>query len=672
MYAKCTAEAFPKPRGHGTIAASMTLSRAFLGTTMGTALGLGMVGGAMLVVPQVAQANQLAAASVAESRPAVIQKGTVLWRRGASEQELAPQPAVGEELESLKQALGRMQAELQSSQQALAQVKGEQARQQQELTAQTTAALGQVAAMAQQSMQSMERVSLSNSDNWSTTTKQLAQLEGRLQTALTDVRQQQVAAATQTKGYTDLKVSQAQLENQLAAVREARQAATEAEQRLKAYAGEQFASRDAQITRLADATAANQKLTDTKLAAAQTLQGAQLAAVSSQLAASQQLTALQMAELRKLNEETRTLASSEVRNVAAALRIYADAQVQQAMATTSATLVNLAQATDQSIARLSEQTNNRLGVMWQATRQEADRLAEQRANAVAASLAALQQQTEAQRITPAQIRTISEQTMADATPEFRALALRTMQESQDYIRTVARNAVQDKDPGMTEALADAARDVITKDDRVVFAIRKAVADELQDAAGLNTAAGGASGGDATRLGPDHTATSDGEQLDPNRLRIAQLLAPGSNQLAPDAAGNTDLASISPASGPTSTLSASGQQSWSVPGTSLVRARNRADWMDIRKYKVVVHEDNQTLEELVAKVLKHAEPFTGPWQVRWKVSEQNREILREKFSLDAETNFEEFASYLAQYVVNDRGVKLTFSLFDNERIIVVSD
>ncbi|RYG61561.1 MAG: hypothetical protein EON60_03025, partial [Alphaproteobacteria bacterium] len=242
----------------------MTLSRAFLGTSLGTALGLGMVGGAMWVLPQVAQANQLAAASMAESRPAVIQKGTVLWRRGGTELEQSPAPAVGAEIESLKQALTRIQTELQSSQQALAQVKGEQARQQQELTAQTTAALGQVAAMAQQSMQSMERVSLSNSDNWTTTNKQLAQLEGRLQTALTDVRQQQVATATQTKGYTDLKVSQAQLETQLAAVKEARQAATEAEQRIKAYTGEQLANRDAKITRIADATAAGQQLTETR------------------------------------------------------------------------------------------------------------------------------------------------------------------------------------------------------------------------------------------------------------------------------------------------------------------------------------------------------------------------------------------------------------------------
>ena len=39
-----------------------------------------------------------------------------------------------------------------------------------------------------------------------------------------------------------------------------------------------------------------------------------------------------------------------------------------------------------------------------------------------------------------------------------------------------------------------------------------------------------------------------------------------------------------------------------------------------------------------------------------------DILQEKFSLDAETTFEEFVNYLASYMVNERGVKLSFSLF----------
>ena len=56
---------------------------------------------------------------------------------------------------------------------------------------------------------------------------------------------------------------------------------------------------------------------------------------------------------------------------------------------------------------------------------------------------------------------------------MRALALQTLAKSQDYIRTVARTAITDKtDPAMKAALTEAARDVVMKDDKIVFAIRK--------------------------------------------------------------------------------------------------------------------------------------------------------------------------------------------------------
>ncbi|PZP39990.1 MAG: hypothetical protein DI585_02240 [Pseudomonas fluorescens] len=800
----------------------MVLSRALLGTALGTVVGLGLAGCAMesshsQTSPSTAQieySNRMAAASVRPSQnsypgiqvasiepaagtqilsdvgmaPPLVNKGTVLWRRTGDEADLPPTPKVGSELRRLRESIEQMrgttseqisslETKMADTERSISRVSEDQARQERDLRSQTAEAVANVAQLAQDSVRSMERVARNTSDRWFAANQQLDQMEGRLQTALADVQQRQARSDERTQAYTDLRVSQSQLETQLASIREARQAALEAELRAKTFTGQQLASRDKAMSDILAANTVGQKaseaqiqavreITNAKLAAAEKVQGsqfaalsnqlasgqqltlaqlqalqqqtaaqlenlksetatrlaatekvqgsqftalsnqllsgqqltaaqlqtlqqqtaaqlenlksetntrlaanektqtAQLAAVSSQLTANQQLTAMQLAELRKLSEENRTLASSETAAVGAALRQYADAQLQSVATTTSATLANLARATDQSVAELDQRTSQRMGVLWIAAAQQAEKLAEQKANAVAASLSALQQQTASQKIEPAQIRHIAEQAVADAAPEFRALALQTMQDGQDYIRTVARSAVQDKDPGMTTALADAARDVITKDDRVVFAIRKAVSDELQD-----IATGGAASDPSasTRLGPDRDSAGT-ENLDPNRIRIAQLLAPNSNLPAPDAA---QLANLSPATG-NAAMAAGGQQSWSAQGVSLVRARNRADWMDIRQYKVVVHEDDQTLDQLLGKILKHAEPFTGPWQVRWKISEPNKDVVTEKFSLDAEAPFEEFVSYLAQYIVNDRGVKLSFSLFDNERIIVISD
>lgn len=681
---------------------------------------------------QVASLEPQAGAVMTDATESYVRKGTVLWRRMGEDAPVPAQPQVSEEIQRLREAVERMQGQttaqitslqtqLAGNEQTLQQMAAEQARQERDLREQTASAVSNVAKMAEESLRSMRQVTETNSQNWQQSTQQLAQLENRLQSALTEVHTRQAAADQRTQAYTDLKVSKASLESQLAAVREARRAATEAEQRVKSFTEAQVAAvqhvqearvegvkdqldatrqltqtqleanrqlmqaqlaavnevQGARMAAVSSQLAANQQEVQTRLAAADQIQDARFAAVGTQLAANQQLTQMQLAELQKLAQENRALASSETASVAAALRLYADNQLAQAQASTSASLAELAQATRQDVTELDRRTSRRMGVMWSAASRQAEKLAEQKANAVAASLVALQQQTAAQKIEPAQIRAIAEQTVAESTPEFRALALQTLKDGQDYIRSVARSAVQDKDPGMTAALSNAARDVITRDDKVVFAIRKAVAEELQD---LATGGSGAAAGQSTTLGPDHDRSAglgDPIELDPNRLRIAQLLAPEGG-LAPDAArrsGMTDaqLAAISPAAGQ-AVLGASqgGQQTWSAQGTSLLRARNRADWMDIRQYKVVVHQDNQSLEDLIATILKHAEPFTGPWQVRWKISDQNRDLMAEKFSLDAEAPFEEFVSYLAQYIVNDRGVKLSVSLFDNERIIVISD
>jgi len=141
-------------------------------------------------------------------------------------------------------------------------------------------------------------------------------------------------------------------------------------------------------------------------------------------------------------------------------------------------------------------------------------------------------------------------------------------------------------------------------------------------------------------------------LEAARLRLGRLLEPG--------AGPLRVANL-----PT-------QPTPEARALSVQRARTRTDLMNLRDYKVVVHEDGQTLPQILDKIITRAEPFTGPWQVRWKLKPDNQDLLTEKFSLDVETTFGEFASYLAQYLLNDRGVKLSFALFDRERVVLVSD
>ena len=98
----------------------------------------------------------------------------------------------------------------------------------------------------------------------------------------------------------------------------------------------------------------------------------------------------------------------------------------------------------------------------------------------------------------------------------------------------------------------------------------------------------------------------------------------------------------------------------------------ADWIPLEDYRLVLSVDNMTLENIVAEALDQARPYTGPWTVKWKISADNADIIEERFSLNAETTFEEFTRYVADTILNYRGVKLAFKMFRSQRIIVVTD
>ena len=69
---------------------------------------------------------------------------------------------------------------------------------------------------------------------------------------------------------------------------------------------------------------------------------------------------------------------------------------------------------------------------------------------------------------------------------------------------------------------------------------------------------------------------------------------------------------------------------------------------------------------------HAEPYVGDWDVKWKLKPEHMDVLDERFSLDVETDFDAFTSYLSNYMKSYRGFGLTFNIFRKERILVVTD
>lgn len=97
-----------------------------------------------------------------------------------------------------------------------------------------------------------------------------------------------------------------------------------------------------------------------------------------------------------------------------------------------------------------------------------------------------------------------------------------------------------------------------------------------------------------------------------------------------------------------------------------------DWIDIEDYQVVMHINNDKLEDIMNELLARAEPYVGSWDVKWKLKPEHMDVLDERFSLDVETDFDAFTSYLSNYMKSYRGFGLTFNIFRKERILVVTD
>jgi|GEM_PF-1800838 len=502
------------------------------------------------------------------------------------------------------------------------------------------------------------------------------------QLALKDVRIDTAQSAAEQ--ITQINALQNQLSNQLAALQNAQQqqlSTLENKTQLelaneRQYRTEQLAAAEINRTREAANIQAtlNQRLTQQQLALKNveliTAQNtaAQIAALENKtLAQINQERATRNNELEALrrNTDTRlaTLAEDTRNHIAAVtqtstnalenrLTNYAQTELNSLENRLSDSITSAARNSALTADEIRAHTANQLDVLTQLTEERIASVTTAKTREMEDRLVAYASEkavAEANRvqISAADIEQIAGRTLAEAGDEIRALALQTIAESDDYIKTIAREAIIDDDPAMQTALNNAARKVITDgNDNVTFAIRAAV----EDALNTLPPTGGAATTAPNAINSATPTIVTGEEIASANLKIGELQPVNAYGIPTiNANGSTPSGNI-----------------------SLQRPRHRADWVDIRDYNVVVHEDNKTLEQLLATTLKRAEPFTGPWSIKWKISRKNQDILTERFSLDVETNFTDFIAYLAQYMVNYRGVQLTFSLFDTERTIVISD
>lgn len=88
--------------------------------------------------------------------------------------------------------------------------------------------------------------------------------------------------------------------------------------------------------------------------------------------------------------------------------------------------------------------------------------------------------------------------------------------------------------------------------------------------------------------------------------------------------------------------------------------------------VLIHAKNQSLEDLLATVLKQAEARAGVWKADWQLSPGAQKLLKEKWSLTAEASVQQVLAQITQQVKAKHGLVLSFTQFNKSRLLVVTD
>lgn len=105
---------------------------------------------------------------------------------------------------------------------------------------------------------------------------------------------------------------------------------------------------------------------------------------------------------------------------------------------------------------------------------------------------------------------------------------------------------------------------------------------------------------------------------------------------------------------------------------LQSTREYAHYLPLEDLRINVNFENAALQDILRYVTAQASDKVGPWEVEWRLKEENRRLLNERVNLTAESNFNEFMGYLVDRVNNMTGIQLFVRVFKVSRVIVISD
>ncbi|MFZ2619359.1 MAG: hypothetical protein WAX89_00600 [Alphaproteobacteria bacterium] len=95
-------------------------------------------------------------------------------------------------------------------------------------------------------------------------------------------------------------------------------------------------------------------------------------------------------------------------------------------------------------------------------------------------------------------------------------------------------------------------------------------------------------------------------------------------------------------------------------------------VDLSALAVKVNFEDVRLEDAMGMVVNDLAEQSGVWRIKWRLKPEHDHLKDERVNLIAESNFGDFVTYLTDRVRNMTGVQLFISVFNESRVIVISD
>lgn len=95
-------------------------------------------------------------------------------------------------------------------------------------------------------------------------------------------------------------------------------------------------------------------------------------------------------------------------------------------------------------------------------------------------------------------------------------------------------------------------------------------------------------------------------------------------------------------------------------------------LPLEKVSLRLLYEDKTLTDIMLDVERLVRAQAGPWRFAWRLKDENKPLLSQRVSLNAESTFDVFLSNFIDKINNLTGTRLFVKVFNASQVIVISD